>query len=108
MLGAQYRAVLMEHRRILREALLPAGGYELSAEGDSLFLVFGDAASALAACADAQRALAVHVWPGRTAPRVRMGLHTGPAEPYAGEYTSPEVHRAARIASAAHGGQVLC
>jgi predicted ATPase/class 3 adenylate cyclase len=108
MLGAQYRGVLMEHRRLLRAVLVPAGGHELSAEGDSLFLAFADAASALAACADAQRALAAHAWPGRAAPRVRMGLHTGRAEPYGGEYTSPEVHRAARIASAAHGGQVLC
>jgi predicted ATPase/class 3 adenylate cyclase len=107
-LGAQYRAVLMDHRRILRETLLPAGGHELSAEGDSLFVVFADARSALTACATAQRALAAHAWPPRHAPRVRMGLHTGPAEPYAGEYTSPEVHRAARIATAAHGGQVLC
>ena len=80
----------------------------MSAEGDSLFLAFFDAASALAACARAQRDLAAHAWPGPQAPRVRMGVHTGIAEPYAGEYTSPEVHRAARIASAAHGGQVLC
>ena len=108
MLGAQYRTVLMEHRRVLRESLLPAGGHEMSAEGDSLFLAFSGAASALAACAQAQRDLAAHAWPCRQAPRVRMGLHTGAAEPYAGEYTSPEVHRAARIASAAHGGQVLC
>ena len=46
--------------------------------------------------------------PPRPTPRVRMGLHTGHAEPLAGEYASPEVHRAARIAAAAHGGQVLC
>ncbi len=61
------------------------------------------------ACLTAQRALAGHDWPNPDAtPRVRMGLHTGYAEPRDGEYASPEVHRAARVAAAAHGGQVLC
>jgi predicted ATPase/class 3 adenylate cyclase len=109
MLGVGYRPVLTEHRRVLRRALTAADGVELFTEGDSLFLAFPDASAALAACAQAQRALAEHEWPvPEMPPRVRMGLHTGFAEPYAGEYASPEVHRAARIASAAHGGQVLC
>src|SRR5439155_449614 len=63
----------------------------------------------LAACAAAQRALATHAWSHpETRPLVRMGLHTGEAQPFGGEYATPEVHRAARIAAAAHGGQVLC
>ncbi|GAA2377342.1 adenylate/guanylate cyclase domain-containing protein [Dactylosporangium salmoneum] len=109
MLGAGYRPVLHEHREVIRRALSKADGVELFTEGDSLFVAFADAAAALTACAEAQRALAAHEWPGPEArPRVRMGLHTGFAEPYGGEYTSPEVHRAARVAAAAHGGQVLC
>src|SRR5205085_2057316 len=57
----------------------------------------------------AQRELAGYPWPDPLArPLVRMGLHSGFAEPVGGEYASPEVHRAARVASAAHGGQVLC
>src|SRR4030095_6498765 len=65
--------------------------------------------AAVRACAEAQHALAEHDWPQPHArPRVRMGLHSGFAEPVAGEYATPEVHRAARVASAAHGGQVLC
>ena len=65
--------------------------------------------TAIAACADGQRALAAHEWAGPDSrPHVRMGLHTGHAIPSDGEYASPEVHRAARIAAAAHGGQVLC
>jgi class 3 adenylate cyclase len=84
-------------------------GAELFTEGDSFFVAFGDAAGAVAACVAAQRALAAYPWPSADAtPRVRMGLHTGWATPVAGEYTSAEVHRAARVASAAHGGQVLC
>jgi predicted ATPase/class 3 adenylate cyclase len=109
MLGAGYRPVLNEHRQVIRRTLSTADGAELFTEGDSLFVAFADATAALTACAEAQRALAAHPWPSPEArPRVRMGLHTGYAEPFAGEYASPEVHRTARVAAAAHGGQVLC
>jgi predicted ATPase/class 3 adenylate cyclase len=109
LLGSDYRPMLSEHRRLVRRTLTANDGAELFTEGDSFFAAFADAAAALDACHRAQRALAAHPWPApEAAPRVRMGLHTGHAEPVAGEYTSPEVHRAARIAAAAHGGQVLC
>jgi predicted ATPase/class 3 adenylate cyclase len=109
MLGPGYRPVLTEHRRVLRATLSARGGTELFTEGDSFFVAFEDAAAAVDACVTAQRALSAHDWPSpAAAPRVRMGLHTGHAVPLAGEYASPEVHRAARIAAAAHGGQVLC
>jgi predicted ATPase/class 3 adenylate cyclase len=109
MLGAGYRPVLSEHRRLLRSTLAACEGTELLTEGDSFFVAFADAAAALDACLTAQRALAGHDWPSPdSVPRVRMGLHTGHAEPRDGEYASAEVHRAARIAAAAHGGQVLC
>jgi predicted ATPase/class 3 adenylate cyclase len=109
MLGGSYGAVLNAHRAVLRTALRDFDGIELFTEGDSFFVAFGDAAAAVGACVEAQRALAAHPWPSpEAAPRVRMGLHTGWATPVAEEYTSEEVHRAARVASAAHGGQVLC
>jgi predicted ATPase/class 3 adenylate cyclase len=109
MLGDSYGAVLGAHRAVLRTALSNFGGVELFTEGDSFFVAFGDASGAVAACVAAQRALVAHAWPSRDAtPRVRMGLHTGWATPVAGEYASAEVHRAARVAAAAHGGQVLC
>ena len=109
MLGPAYRDVLNTHRRILRSALSTGDGVELFTEGDSFFVAFPDASAALRACAVAQRRLAGHDWPDPDArPLVRMGLHTGYAEPVGGEYASPEVHRAARVAAAAHGGQVLC
>jgi predicted ATPase/class 3 adenylate cyclase len=109
MLGVAYRAVLTEHRWVLRGALSTGDGVELFTEGDSLFVAFADASAALGACATAQRALARHDWPApQVRPHVRMGLHTGYAQPVSGEYASPEVHRAARVAAAAHGGQVLC
>ncbi len=108
LLGTEYASVLGEHRRVLRGALDSAAGVELFTEGDSLFAAFPDAAAALTACTSAQRALAAHDWPPHGRPLVRMGLHTGRAEPRNGEYATPEVHRASRIAAAAHGGQVLC
>jgi len=70
-LGEGYTEVLGEHRRVLREALSRYGGVEVQTHGDEFFAVFSSAANAVAAAADAQRALA-------TGPvRVRMGLHTG-------------------------------
>lgn len=108
-LGGGYREVLADHRRLMRESLRDHGGAELLTEGDSFFAAFVDAGQALAASLAAQRALADHPWPSPAArPRVRMGLHTGYAVAHDGEYASTEVHRAARIAAAAHGGQVLC
>ncbi|MFI1991324.1 adenylate/guanylate cyclase domain-containing protein [Actinoplanes sp. NPDC020271] len=109
MLGDTYRAVLNAHRSVLRAALSDFGGVELLTEGDSFFVAFDNADAAVAACVEAQRRLAAFDWPRSDAvPKVRMGLHTGHATPIGVEYASPEVHRAARVAAAAHGGQVLC
>nr|WP_239157214.1 adenylate/guanylate cyclase domain-containing protein [Actinocatenispora thailandica] len=108
-LGPGYRAVLGEHRLLLRRCLGEFGGAELLTEGDSFFAAFADAADAVRACIRAQRALAAHPWPAPDLrPRVRMGLHTGYAVAANGEYASLEVHRAARVAAAAAGDQVLC
>jgi predicted ATPase/class 3 adenylate cyclase len=109
LLGGQYRPMLAQHRQILRRALGASDGVAMFTEGDSVFGVFADANAALRACIQGQRALAAHRWPNPDArPKVRMGLHSGFAEPVAGEYATPVVHRAARVAAAAHGGQVLC
>lgn len=109
LLGGQYRPMLAQHRQILRRALGASDGVAMFTEGDSVFAVFADANAALRACIEGQRALAAHRWPNPEArPKVRMGLHSGFAQPVAGEYATPVVHRAARVAAAAHGGQVLC
>ena len=108
MLGDDYGPVLGAHRALLRDALSDFGGVELFTEGDSFFVAFREAGAAMAACVEAQRRLSAHEWPGRDAmPRVRMGMHTGFAKPIGDEYASIEVHRAARVAAAAHGGQLL-
>ena len=70
-------------------------------------MVFASPKEALAAVVEAQRGLAAHQWPERASVRVRMGLHTGEASVTGAEYEGIEVIRTARIAAAAHGGQVL-
>ena len=99
--GAGYADLLAEHRRALRDAFTRHAGVEVDTQGDAFFVAFSRAADAATAAADAQRALE----PGPI--RVRMGLHTG--EPIVTEegYVGIDVHRAARIAGAAHGGQVV-
>lgn len=103
----RYPALLEEHQRLLREVFAAAGGVEVGTEGDSFFVVFPAAPSAVAAAAAAQQALEDHEWPEGERVRVRMGLHTGEAILGGGNYTGIDLHRAARIAAAGHGGQVL-
>jgi predicted ATPase len=100
-LGDAYAEALAEHRRVLREAFARHDGVEFGTEGDAFFVVFARAHDALAAAAEGQAAL------DGGPIRVRMGLHTG--EPLLTEegYVGIDVHRAARIAAAGHGGQVL-
>ena len=106
-LGPHYGEALAEHQRILRAAFAAHGGREVDSQGDSFFVAFGRAKDALAAAVDAQRDLAAHTWSEGGAVRVRMGLHTG--EPRLGgqRYVGLDEHKAARIAAAGHGGQVL-
>jgi predicted ATPase/class 3 adenylate cyclase len=106
-LGERWRTVLEDHNRLLRGAIRGAGGIDLRTEGDSVFAVFRSAPAAVAAVAEAQRALAAHPWPPDGAIRVRMGVHTGEGTVGGDDYVGLDVHRAARIAAAAHGGQVL-
>ena len=106
-LGDDYGVVLRAHRAILREVVGRHGGVEFGTEGDACFLAFPAAAAALAAAAEAQVALAAADWPGDAGPRVRMGIHTGSPVVVDDDYVGIDVHRAARICSAAHGGQVL-
>jgi predicted ATPase/class 3 adenylate cyclase len=99
--GDRYAGLLSEHRRVLREAFARHGGVEVDTQGDAFFVAFARASDALAAAADGQAAL-------RTGPiKVRMGLHTGEPDVTEEGYVGIDVHRAARITAAGHGGQVL-
>jgi predicted ATPase/class 3 adenylate cyclase len=106
-LGARYGDLLADHSQIIRGAIRSSGGTELGTEGDSFFAVFRDASAAVAATVAAQRELAAHAWPENAEVRVRMGLHTGEAVRGGDNYIGLDVHRAARISAAGHGGQVV-
>lgn len=106
-LGSNYAAALSGQRRIMRAAWAAHGGTELGTEGDSFFVVFATAEDALAAAAQAQRQLAGFDWPDGEHVRVRIGVHTGSPRVHDGGYVGMDVHRAARIAAAAHGGQIV-
>jgi predicted ATPase/class 3 adenylate cyclase len=96
-----YADALTEHRRVLREAFGRHGGVEVDTQGDAFFFAFGSPHGALEAAQDGDRALA-------SGPiRVRVGIHTGTAVRTAEGYVGAHVHRAARIAAAGSGGQIL-
>ncbi len=105
--GDDYPAMLEEHHAIMRSAVEANGGVVVGTEGDSFFVVFSAAPSALRAAVEAQIALEEHPWPEDGRIRVRMGMHTGEGRMGGGSYVGVDVHRAARIAAAGHGGQVL-
>jgi predicted ATPase/class 3 adenylate cyclase/DNA-binding CsgD family transcriptional regulator len=106
-LGERYAGVLAEYRQVLRRVFQEWNGYEVDMQGDAFFTAFARASDAVSAAADAQRALAAHNWPDGAQLRVRMGMHTGEPSRTSEGYVGLDVNRAARIMSAAHGGQVL-
>jgi predicted ATPase/class 3 adenylate cyclase len=106
-LGDRYPEVLETHQRLLRGSFGPRGGVEVATEGDSFFVVFTAAPQAVAAAVAGQRALGAQDWPGEEQLRVRMGLHTGEAVFGGDDYVGVDLHRAARIAAAANGGQIV-
>src|SRR5207302_63754 len=106
-LGDRYPGILAEHHTILRATLAKHGGYEVSTDGDAFFVTFSRATDGIAAAACAQREFAQHSWPENASLSVRMALHTGEPGCSGKDYTGLDIHRAARIRDAAHGGQVL-
>jgi len=106
-LGERYGEALAAQRALMRSAISACRGQEVGTEGDSFFVVFSSAGDAVGCCLAAQRALADHDWPAGLAVRVRMGLHSGEPAVQDDDYVGMDVHRAARIAAAAHGGQVV-
>ncbi len=96
-----YADALAEHRRVLREAFGRHGGVEVDTQGDAFFFAFGSPDGALEAARDGDRAL------GSGPIRVRVGIHSGTAVRTAEGYVGDDVHRAARIAAAGSGGQIL-
>jgi predicted ATPase/class 3 adenylate cyclase len=106
-LGDAWPPLLERHHAILRDAVAAQGGAVVGTEGDSVFAAFDSAPRGVAAAVEAQRGLAAEAWPADAAVRVRMGIHTGEGQVAGESYVGLDVHRAARIMSAGHGGQVL-
>lgn len=108
LLGDEWPRVLATHREIVGGAIAAADGFVDGTEGDSFFATFEDTAAAAVAATTAQRGLRAHTWPLSMADlRVRMGIHTGEVLADEHGYVGLEIHRAARVGAAAHGGQVL-
>ena len=106
-LGERYGAVLATHRALLRAVFVEHAGTEVDTQGDAFFVVFKRARDAVTAAVAAQRAFAGHTWEHGAGVSVRMGMHTGEAYSRDDGYVGMAVHRAARICTIAHGGQVL-
>lgn len=106
-LREDYARVLAEHQQLLRAAFDAHDGVIVDTQGDSFFVAFPRAGNAIRAAVEAQRTLAEHQWTAGVQVRVRMGLHTGEPIISGDRYVGLDVHRAARIGAAGHGGQVL-
>ena len=103
----EMRSALQRHDELLQQVVEAQGGYLVKTTGDGIHAAFATADTAVLAAIEAQRALAAEEW-GPTGPlRVRMGIHTGGAELRDGDYFGPALNRAARLMSAAHGGQIV-
>ena len=105
--GARMSQALAAHDALTRRAVEARHGTVVKMTGDGMHAVFGDALDALAATVDLQRALADPAATHGVVLRVRCGLHAGAVERRDNDYFGSPVNRAARIMSAAHGGQML-
>jgi predicted ATPase/class 3 adenylate cyclase len=103
----EMRQALERHDRVLHDTMAAHGGFVFSHGGDGVAVAFGRAVDAVTAAVAAQRALLGEPWPSGVELRVRMRLHTGEADERDGDYFGPPLNRAARLMSAAHGGQIL-
>jgi class 3 adenylate cyclase len=106
-LGDRYAALLQDVRGAVRNAVLRAGGREIEARADESFAVFERAAAAIESALTIQRTLSERIWPDDLVVRVRIGIHSGRPTLTDTGYIGLSVHTAARVCSAAHGGQIL-
>jgi predicted ATPase/class 3 adenylate cyclase len=106
-LGERYRTLQDRHSEVIRAAIGAEHGYVVRTEGDSFFVTFRSPIRAVRAAVTAQRALAEDDQFSSVRLRVRMGLHTGEGVLGGDDYMGMDVNRAARIAAAGNGGQVL-
>ena len=106
-IGPRYTPLLERHHQIISAAVAGSAGTVQGTEGDSFFATFDSASAALSAAVDAQVALQAEAWPADAPIRVRMGLHVGGVATTSAGLVGLAIHHAARITSAAHGGQIV-
>jgi DNA-binding NarL/FixJ family response regulator/class 3 adenylate cyclase len=106
-LGDAYGALIGDHRAVVRGAAGERGGYEIDCRGDEFFLAFARPDDAVETAVAIQRQHQSREWPGNRPVRVRIGIHTGEPAVEDDDYVGIDVHCAARLCSAGHGGQVL-
>ncbi len=106
-LGDQYAEVLAGYHQVVADATLRHDGTVVDLEGERLFSVFQDAFQAVSATVEIQKSLGDRTWPESVSVSARLGLHTGTARIGSGGYVGLDVHRASRVASSAHGGQIV-
>ncbi len=106
-LGETYTEVLTAHHELIRACLARHDGEEIVTQGDGFFAAFFSPRACVAAAIEMQRAFISHLWPVGEEVRVRMGVHSGEASQTTAGLVGLDINRAARIAAAAHGGQVV-
>ena len=102
-----YAEVLADHHGLIRTVLAAHAGKEVDTQGDAFFAVFSSPSACVAAAIEMQQALISHLWPSAERVLVRMGIHSGEVTETAVGFVGLEVHRAARVAAVAHGGQIV-
>lgn len=105
--GVDYAGLIQAHNRIIARAVDSVSGSVIKNTGDGVFAVFSSVSSALVAAGDIQTGMMAHTWPVGLDVHVRIGVHTGEATRDGDDYVGIDVHRAARVMAAGHGGQVL-
>ena len=106
-LGDRYAGLLNDVRGLVRDAVLKSGGREVDARADEFFAVFERAASAVEAAVSIQHTMIGRTWPDELECRLRAGIHSGRPTLTDTGYIGLSVHTAARVCSAAHGGQIV-
>jgi predicted ATPase/class 3 adenylate cyclase len=101
------QGAMARHDEILREVIAGHDGHIVKTTGDGVHAAFASAADGVRAAVAAQLALGGESWRDVDSLRVRMGLHTGPAELRDGDYYGTALNRAARLMSVANGGQIV-
>jgi class 3 adenylate cyclase len=106
-LRERYAPMLSELRRLLRATVRSAGGTEIDSRADEFFAAIPDPLAAVTAAIKIQRELGRRSWPEGRAVRIRIGLHTGEPDRTAEGYFGMDLHLAARVGAAGHGGQIV-